>query len=63
MNSFFILVLIAISFALGLVVGETYAPFSRHTVLSVALGHDSLESRISVLERRYDTLTEPSKSK
>lgn len=57
MTAFYTLLLIAVSFALGLVVGEMRAPISGVTVQALSMRAAGLEQRLEILSARYDEMT------
>lgn len=50
------LLLVAVSFMLGLVVGEGWAPISGNTTMSLTTKANALDARIEVLASKYEEL-------
>lgn len=56
-NFFYCLILVGVTFMLGLVVGEAKAPISGMTVQALTLKASALEEQITNLSVRYDALS------
>jgi len=56
MNAFTTVVVLAITFAFGAVVGEAWAPFSGLTTQALATRCASLEARVIAIEDKYEAL-------
>jgi len=57
MNAFYSLLLVALSFSLGVIVGEVKAPINGITVQALAARTAALEQRLNVLSMKYDELS------
>ncbi len=58
MNAFYSLLLVAVSFSLGAVYGETRAPISGITVQALAIRVAALEQRLGGLSLKYEALSD-----
>lgn len=56
MNALTTMVVLAITFAFGAVVGETWAPISGLTTHALAVRVASIEARLAALESKYEVL-------
>ncbi len=56
MNNVYVFLLLLVTFVLGLIVGETYAPISGLTPIALAERCAVLEMRTAALSLRYESL-------